>query len=168
MVSVRQLENRDAQQASEVLLTAFKSFLKERFNEIDAAHFHPEKLKRDAFVKDQFMVSRVLVAEEDGRILGVVKVTATTNGLGCFDYVGVDPACHALGVGALLMAQAERFWHEHRQRKIHTCVAAHNKKAIIYYLKHDFVPEGYCRDHFRMGVDEIILGRFLKVDPDVH
>ena len=38
----------------------------------------------------------------------------------------------------------------------------HNKKAVMYYLKHDFVPEGYCKDHFREGVDEIILGRFLK------
>jgi len=108
------------------------------------------------------MISQIFVAEENGRILGVVKVTAATNGLGCFDYVGVDPVCHARGIGALLMAQAERFWQEHRQRKIHTCVAANNKKAIMYCLKHDFVPEGYCRDHFRPGVDEIILGRFLK------
>ena len=32
----------------------------------------------------------------------------------------------------------------------------------MYYIKHDFVPESYCRDHFRPEVDEIILGRFLK------
>ena len=162
MPNVRQLKHLDAQQASEILIAAFKSFLKERFNENDSACFRAEKLKKEAFVKDQFMVSQLFVAEEDGRILGVVKVTAATNGLGCLDYVGVDPACHALGIGALLMARAERFWQEHQQRKIHTCVAAHNKKAIMYYVKHDFVPEGYCRDHFRPGVDEIILGRFLK------
>ena len=162
MLNVRQLEDPDAQQASDVLIAAFKSFLKEKFNENDAACFHPEKLKKEAFVKDQFMVSQIVVAEEDGRILGVVKVTAATNGLGCFDYVRVDPACRARGIGTILMAWAERFWQEHRQRKIHTCVAAHNKRAVMYYLKYDFVPEGYSRDHFRSGVDEIILGRFLK------
>jgi GNAT superfamily N-acetyltransferase len=163
MLAIRQFEARDAQQASEILIAAFKSFLQEKFNdEHDAAYFHPEKLKSEAFVKDQFMVSQIFVAEDEGKIFGVVKVTASTNGLGCFDWVGVDPACHARGVGAMLMARAEHFWREHRQRKIHSCVSAHNKKALMYYLKHDFIPEGYCRDHFRIGVDEIILGRFLK------
>jgi hypothetical protein len=32
----------------------------------------------------------------------------------------------------------------------------------MYYLKHDFIPEGYRKDHFIEGVDEIVLGRFLK------
>ncbi len=32
----------------------------------------------------------------------------------------------------------------------------------MYYLKHDFIPVGYQKDHFFAGVDEIILDRFLK------
>ena len=162
MIAVRPFEAKDATRASAVLLAAFRSFLRDRFDEGLAAHFRPDVLLKEAQVEDQFMVSRMFVAEQDGAILGVVKVTARTNGLGMFDYVGVDPDAHGHGVGALLMARAEEFWAEHRQRKIDTCVSAHNKKALLYYLKHDFIPEGYRRDHFRQGVDEIILGRFLK------
>lgn len=162
MVNVRPFETKDAQRVSDILVAAFKSFLKDRFNENDTAHSRPAELIKGAHVKDQFMESRTFVAEEDGKVLGVVKVTARTNGLGMFDVVGVDPNCHAHGIGALLMARAEAFWAEHKQRKIDTCVSAHNKKAIMYYLKHDFIPEGYRKDHFREGVDEIILGRFLK------
>ena len=76
--------------------------------------------------------------------------------------VRVAPECHARGIGSLLMARAEAFWTEHKQREIHTCVSAHNQKALMYHLKHDFIPEGRCRDHFLDGVDEIMLGRFLK------
>ena len=162
MVTIRPFEKKDTQRASEVLIAAFRSFLKDRFDEGSAAYFHPEVLMKEAHVGDQFMVSRIFVAEQDGDILGVVKVTARTNGLGVFDYIGVDPNSHAHGIGSLLMAKAEEFWAEHRQRKIDTCVSAHNKKAVMYYLKHDFIPEGYRRNHFREGVDEIILGRFLK------
>jgi ribosomal protein S18 acetylase RimI-like enzyme len=162
MVTVRPFVKEDAQRASEVLIAAFKSFLEDRFDEGCAAHFHPEVLVQGAHVEDPFMVSRIFVAEEDGDVLGVVKVTARTNGLGMFDYAGVDPNSHARGIGSLLMAKAEEFWAEHQQRKIDTCVSAHNKKAIMYYLKHDFIPEGYRKNHFLEGVDEIILGRFLK------
>ena len=161
---VRPFETKDALRASEILVAAFRSYLKDRFDDGLAAHFAPDELVRTAHVEDQFGVSRIFVAEDDGRLVGVVRVTARTNGLGMFDYVGVDPDCHARGIGAMLMARAEAFWAEHKQRKIDTCVSAFNKKALMYYLKHDFIPEGYRRDHFIQGVDEIILGRFLQTE----
>ncbi len=164
MVTVRPFKKKDAERVSEVLIAAFKSFLKDLFDEKSAAHFHPDVLTKEAHVEDLFQVSRIFVAEENDTVVGVVKVTARPGGLGTFDYVGVDPDSHAHGIGSCLMARAVAFWTEHKQRKIDTCVSAHNKKAIMYYLKNDFIPEGYRRDHFRKGVDEIILGRFLKED----
>ena len=162
MLTVRDFRAEDADRASEILVAAFRSFLGDRVDGNLMAHFSQEELVRTANVKDGFHESRIFVAEEDGKVLGVVKVGAGTNGLGSFDYVGVDPESHAHGIGASLMKKAEEFWAEHNQRKISTCVSAHNKKAIMYYLKHDFIPEGYRKDHFYEGVDEIILGRFLK------
>ena len=162
MVTVRHFEQKDAQRVSEILIAAFKSFLGDRFDEISADRFSPEEMIRTAHAEDNFSVSDIFVAEEEGRILGAAKATAGTNGLGGFDFGGVDPEYHSHGIGSALMAKAEEFWAKHQQRKIHTCVSAHNKKAIMYYLKHGFVSEGYCRDHFREGVDEIVLGRFLK------
>lgn len=160
-MQTRDFEARDAEGASAILIAAFRSFLGDRVEDGTAAHFQPAELLRTARVEDAFSVSRIFVAEEGGRLLGVVRVTAQTNGLGRFDYVGAAPDAQP-GVGSLLMARAEAFWKEHDQRKIDTCVSAHNKRALRYYLKHDFIPEGYRRDHFREGVDEIILGRFLK------
>ncbi len=162
MVCVRAFEPADAQQASEILVAAFKVFLQDRFDRTLAAHFQPDALIQGACTESRFMVSRMFVAESGNDIVGVVKVTARDNGLGMLDFIGVDPESHARGIGALLMARAEEFWAEHDQRKIETNVSAHNKKTLMYYLKHDFIPEGYCRDHFREGVDEIILGRFLR------
>jgi len=160
-MQIRTLDAKDAERASAILIAAFRGFLGERFDEGTAAHFQPGELIRTAHVEDPFGVSQIFVAEDGARLLGVVRVTARTSGLGMFDYVGVDPDGPP-GVGSLLMARAEAFWAEHKQRKIDTCVSAHNKRALRYYLKHDFIPEGYRRDHFREGVDEIILGRFLN------
>lgn len=35
-------------------------------------------------------------------------------------------------------------------------------KTLIYYIESGFIPVGYRKDHFKAGVDEIILDRFLK------
>lgn len=160
MITARDFEVKDAGRVSEILISAFRTFLGNKVDE--SKFFAPEELKKNANSRDSFHESKIIIAEEDGRILGAVKVGAGTNGLGSFDYVGVDPECHAHGVGAFLMNKAEEFWAEHNQRKISTCVSAHNRKAVMYYLKNDFIPEGYRKDHFFEGVDEIILGRFLK------
>ena len=161
MIAIRDFKNEDAARVSAIIIAAFKGFLGDKFDET-VSYFSPEELIKEACSKNKFKVSQIFVAEESGTVVGVVKVTAGSNGLGIFDYVGVDPECQTHGIGSLLMKKAEEFWKEHNQRKISTCVSAHNKKAIMYYLKHDFIPEGYCRDHFFEGVDEIILGRFLK------
>jgi len=157
---VRLFEKRDAGRASEIMKSAFRSFLKEKYS--DNGYFDPEELIKHAAAENRFTDNALFVAEEDGKLVGVVKVSAGKSGLGAFEWVGVDPECHARGVGAALMAKAEEFWRGRRQRKISTCVSSHNKKAILYYLKHDFIPEGYRSDHFIEGVDEIILGRFLR------
>ncbi len=159
-LTVRPMDAGDAPRASAILNAAFRGFLGDKFPE-DSPHFHPDILIATARVEDPFMSSRIFVAEQQGKVVGVVKVTAGRNGLGVFDYIGVDPDSHTRGVGSLLMAKAEEFWRDHHQRKIDTCVSAHNTKAIKFYLKHGFIPEGYRRDHFIVGVDEIILGRFL-------
>ncbi len=161
---VRLFKRDDARRASEVLIAGFKGFLEDKFDENLARHFSPDALIDGDESKDRFNFneSKLLVAEDNGEVIGIIKVTAGANGLGVLDYVGVDPGCHAHGVGSLLMKKAEEFWKEHKQRKITTCVSAHNKKALLYYIKNNFIPEGYCKDHFHEGVDEIILGRFLE------
>ena len=162
MLTVRRFRESDAERASAVICGAFKSFLGDRFIPEQSSYTPQNLLCLASVPKNNFGESAVFVAEEDGNIVGVVGVSASARGLGSFNFVGVDPGSFSKGIGNLLMETAENFWKEKNQRKVSTCVSAHNKKALIYYLKHDFIPEGYQKDHFFEGVDEIILGRFLK------
>jgi ribosomal protein S18 acetylase RimI-like enzyme len=161
-ITVREFAPEDAADVSRIMIAAFRSFLNERFDEMRELHYAPELVAANSKAKDPFRELISFVALDGERIVGYVKVSASTGGLGNLSTIGVDPECFAKGVGAALMKAAEKFWYDHGQRKIATCVSAHNKRALMYYLKHDFVPEGYQRDHFMEGVDEIILGRFLK------
>ena len=164
MVAIRPFEAKDAPRCTEINLAAFKSFLAEKIgadHEFFKIHFTPELMLKSAASKDDLSERATFVAEEDGKIVGLVTVSASKLGLGSFESVAVAPDCFSKGVGTLLMRTAETFWAERQQRKIATCVSAHNKKALMYYLKNDFIPEGFQRDHFLPGVDEIILGRFL-------
>jgi len=157
---VRKFQQRDAKQASKIVRAAFGSFLAERFPKELEDRFAPSALAGSSFARNRFCETVSFVAVDGRQVVGYIKVTAGGNGLGSLQVVGVDPDYFGRGVGALLMKAAERFWARKEQRKISTCVSAGNRRALIYYIKHGFVPEGYCRDHFIPGVDEIILGRF--------
>ena len=61
----------------------------------------------------------------------------------------------------MLLRKMVAFWRKHGMRKVSTSVSAHNSRALTFYLKHDFKPVGYQRDHFLVGMDELILDRFL-------
>lgn len=161
-VKVIKFQKRDAQQASRILREAFRSFLAERFTKEHQARFAPSLLAESSSVRSKFSETASFVAVDGQQVVGYIKVTSDRNGLGTLQIVGVAPEYFGSGVGALLMKVAERFWIKKKQRKISTCVSAFNRRALIYYIKHGFVPEGYCKDHFIDGVDEIILGRFLQ------
>jgi ribosomal protein S18 acetylase RimI-like enzyme len=162
MVKIRTFQEDDAQQVSKIMIAAFKTFLGNDFTQDDEDYWAPEYLAKISLGKNHFSETISFVAEENGKIRGYVRVTSSRSGLGSFEVVGVDPDCFAKGVGSLLMKEAEKYWQRTKMRKISTCVSAHNKRALIYYIKHGFIPEGYRKDHFRDGTDEIILGKFLK------
>ena len=160
-IAVRTFRGGDARQVSKVMVAAFRSFLGEKYPRSTDWHFSPAQLARASLHRDKHSETASFVAIEGGRVVGYVKVTAQDSGLGSLEIVGVSPDCAGKGIGDLLMRRAEKFWRRKRQRKIHTCVASHNRKAMIYYIRNGFVPEGYMPDHFIPGVHEIPLGRFL-------
>jgi len=161
-MQVRKFTPEDAEEVSKVMKEAFRSFLGDRWTQGDDRRLAPETFRQTANKKDLFSETVSYVAVEAGEILGCIKGTASENGLGTLEVVGVRPSHFGKGVAAALMRALEEFWASKGLRKVSTCVSAHNRKALIYYIKSGFIPEGYCRDHFREGVDEIILGRFLK------
>ena len=158
---VRKFQKRDARQVSILMRAAFRSFLAERFTRDCEDQLSPPILAKNSAARTRFSETASFVAIDGSRVVGYVQVTAGRNGLGALQLIGVHPDYFGRGAGALLMNAAEALWVRKKQRKIATCVSTINRRALIYYIKHGFVPEGCCRDHFIPGVDEIILGRFL-------
>ena len=161
-VNVRRFLKSDAAQASKVLRAAFRSFLAERLTKNIEDQFAQSVLAANSLVKNRFSETISFVAVDGRQVVGYVRITSDRGGLGSLQVIGIDPDYFGRGVGAQLMKASEGFWAKKKQRKIFTCTSAINQRALIYYIKHGFVPEGYCRDHFIVGVDEIILGRFLQ------
>ena len=161
-MQVRRFTPEDAEEVSTIMKEAFQSFLGDGWTQKDDKYFAPEIYRRSADKKDLLSETVSYVAVEADEIIGYIKGTASENGLGTLEVVGVKPSHFGKGVGKALMKALEEFWASRGLRKVSTCVSAHNRKALIYYIKNGFIPEGYCRDHFREGIDEIILGRFLK------
>jgi len=151
----------DAAAVSRIMKAAFKSFLGDKWNRLDDLYFSRKTIADESCMRSPFGETASFVAIEGHLILGYIRVTAGKGGLGSLEVIGVDPATFHKGVGKALMQASEKYWQQKKQRKIHTCVSAHNTRALIYYVSHGFVPVGYRKDHFKAGVDEIILDRFL-------
>jgi ribosomal protein S18 acetylase RimI-like enzyme len=162
-MKVRRFRESDADRVSAIMTAAFKSFLKGKFSPALAHGLLPSVLAKGAHARDRFRETVSFVAEgEDGRVVGYLKAVAASDGLGTLEVVGVDPSSFGAGAGGALMQAAERFWRRKKQRKVHTCVSSHNTRALLYYIKHGFLPEGFQRDHFLRGVHEIPLGKYLS------
>ena len=160
-IAVRTFRPQDAEQASKLMIAAFRSFLKRKFPASLAKHFAADSLARGSLHRSEDAETVAFVAVDGARVAGYIKVSASSGGLGSLEVVGVDPAYFGQRIGDLLMKRSERFWRRWKQRKISTCVSSHNRKALLYYIRNGFVPEGYRPDHFIEGVHEIPLGRFL-------
>ena len=160
-MKTRLFKSADAAAVSRIMKDAFKSFLGDKWSRLDDRHFSPKTMAAQSNTRSPFGETASFVATDGEEILGYIRVTASQGGLGSLEVVGVDPSTFHKGVGKALMQAGERFWRRKKQRKVHTCVSAHNTRALTYYIANGFLPVGYRRDHFRPGVDEIILDRFL-------
>ena len=157
----RKFQQRDAKQVSKLMRAAFRSFLGKKYTQDIENELAPSVLAKTSVAKSRFSQNAAFVVVDGPSVVGYVRISAAGNGLGSLHIIGVDPAWFGQGIGELLMTAAERFWSSKKQRKITTCVSSTNQRALIYYIRHGFVPEGYCKDHFIPGVDEVMLGRFL-------
>ena len=160
-MKIRKFRPDDSKEVSKIMIEAFRDFLKDKLDKWDFKSFSPQILRKISNTKSYDGEVISYVAEEKGEIVGYIQGSAHMNGLGSLGVVGIDPNAFCKGIGTKLMKELEKFWKRKKQRKIFTSVSAHNKRALIYYIKNGFIPEGYAKDHFKKGVDEIILGRFL-------
>jgi len=160
-MKIRKFRPADSKEVSRIMNQAFRSFLGDKMDRATERCFLPETLRRISHAGDNDRQVISYVAEEQGKVMGYIRGSASMCGLGTLEVVGIDPACLHHGVGTLLMKALEKFWTQKKMRKASTCVSAHNTRALIYYIKNGFIPEGFLRDHYIKGVDEIMLGKKL-------
>jgi len=160
-MKIRKFRSSDSREISRIMIQAFRSFLGDKMDRFTERAFLPGTLRRVSHAGDSERQVVSYVAEENGKVAGYIRGSASLCGLGTLEVVGIDPACLHHGVGTLLMKALEKFWAQKKMRKAFTCVSAHNTRALIYYIRNGFIPEGILRDHFIEGVDEITLGKML-------
>ena len=164
MIHIRKFKKRDAEAVAVIMHEAFAGFLKpklgDRFEELFP--YRPAAYWADAIVKNDTFETTAFVAENEGKIIGYLMVSRSSRGLGTLNNIGVDIHSPEKGIGHMLFLEADKFLRQHNQRKITTCVSAHNRRALIFYIKHGFLPEGYQRDHFFEGIDEVLLARRME------
>lgn len=90
--------------------------------------------------------SRLLVAIQDGIIVGCVLVTRQPGARAALGLLGVDPTCRRRGLGARLIAAAEMIaGTEFGSDQIELCVMAEREKLVAYYARFGFSPTGERR-----------------------
>lgn len=121
------------------------------------------------FLKDVLTTgdSVVLVAEEDARPVGFLEATGGTfrrNRHVAHLVVGVLKQHAGRGIGAALLAEAERWGREVGLHRLELTVMTHNLAAVALYEKAGFVVEGTRKDSMLVDgsyVDEYYMVKLL-------
>lgn len=102
----------------------------------------------------------LLVAEEDGEIVGHAQGRLNKGGYGWLDFMGVSPGHRRRGVGRALLKGFIDVSRKGGCTKVSLNTAPCLKPAIKLYAEMGFVPEGYMRNHMH-GLDLIFYSLFL-------
>jgi len=130
------------------------------------------KLECDSFPEDQ--VSRrsfayalraskrpVIAATIDGELVGYVLIALRKGGRSARIYsIAVDPRFARRGVGAALIAAAEKFAYRHEREALTLEVRYDNGPAVALYEKCGFRPFGVHEDYYADGATAL---RYKKV-----
>jgi ribosomal protein S18 acetylase RimI-like enzyme len=97
----------------------------------------------------------VLIAEQDGHIAGTVRLILEPGGLAYFSRFAVEPHRQRGGVGRLLYAAAEAWFHAQGVRSILLHTALSNQPLVDFYKSRGFrlieenTARGYPRGTFQ-------------------
>jgi RimJ/RimL family protein N-acetyltransferase len=120
------------------------------------------RLDRDAG-PDQY----ICVAECGGAVVGSLEArrfTAPAVAHVCELGLLVARDFRSLGIGGLLLVEAERWAGGQGVTKLVLSVFPHNTAALRFYERHGFAREGVRRGQFRrlgVSIDEVLMARFV-------
>ncbi len=102
----------------------------------------------------------MLVAEENGEIVGLAQGRTNRGGYSWLGFMGVSPDNRRRGVGGGLLDEFIMRSRESGCTKVSLNTAPSLKPAIKLYTETGFIPEGYMRNHMH-GLDLIFYSLFL-------
>ncbi|MCD6369045.1 MAG: GNAT family N-acetyltransferase [Thermoproteales archaeon] len=155
-IRIRGFEPRYAEDVSRMLRNAF--FWYHRGDESCWLwkSFSPENILR------RCSRDKCLIALKDNRVVGFISFSTTLYKVAYVSLVAVDPEYWGKGVASLLLDTLEEKLRAEGFRKIWLMVTHVNRRAVSFYLKKGFVPEGILRDHTAEGLHEIIMSKKLN------
>ena len=163
-ICIRRAEIDDLQSlldCHEKVWESLRYVLPEPWVEEEIQRIHRSDVK-DILLKNIKDPTRImLVAEEDGGIVGFAIGRIDESGLSWLSFMGVSPTHRRRGIGRGLV---QRYLEESRLKgasKVSLNTAPQLKPAVKLYVESGFVPEGLLRRH-RYGVDLIIYSKFLE------
>lgn len=133
------------------------------------AEVAPPREPGKEFFSNSHAPEDVLVAEDDGTLVGWIKLVPPT-GLASNAHVqqvqglGVDPALRRSGIGRALLEAAVDLARRRGARKVTLRVLSTNEAAQRLYRAAGFVVEGVLRAEFHLecnDVDDVLMARFL-------
>ena len=112
-------------------------------------------------------MDHVLVAvTQKNKVVGVsgyISDAKEPRGIFWLAWTYVRPEYRRFGVGNAILRRVEQALRKRGARKLYLNTSAHSiyKGAIRFYLDHGFKWEGYLRDYYRKGEDQIVLGKSI-------
>jgi len=102
----------------------------------------------------------MLVAEEDGKIVGLAQGRTNVGGYSWLGFMGVSPDHRRRGTARGILQEFIQRSREAGCTKVSLNTAPSLKPAIKLYADSGFIPEGYMRNHMH-GLDLIFYSLFL-------
>lgn len=127
---------------------------------IEVLHQPPETAKEVI----QHATDRIFVIEDNGKIMGFVMLEfagTEWNQTARIGWIAVIPTHQRKRFGSELLRKAEEYAKEKGIRKIYLDTEVTNVRALCFYVKNGYVPEGLMKDYYKDGLDGILLGKHL-------
>jgi len=101
---------------------------------------------------------RMLVAEVDGHVVGLVHLVTKKQGTLKISPIIVDRSHRGLaGIGSTLLSAAEAYAVERKARQLYCTVAEQNLSALQFFTRKGFVVAGRSGSHYKPGITEVML-----------
>ncbi len=134
----------------------------EALYKIDQETFEPGIAYSRGQLRDYLRLpgAECVVAESGGKIAGFM-VTAHERGVGYIVTIDVLDAYRRVGVGTVLLREAERRLAAREVREIELETATDNASAIAFWRKHGYRNRGVIRNYYPNGRDAFSMRKTL-------